>query len=112
VKSSSYFVSSNSETSELKILLDLLLQLMAVERILSLLLIYPRSGHRSTVNIYHVVAIQPVYWCVGRIYIKHNFLYCCMLDRVYRVVAWQRVDQIRYIIYDNNYQQNNSSKWP
>jgi hypothetical protein len=22
--------------------------------------------------------------------------YCCVLDRVYRAVAWQRVDQIRY----------------
>jgi hypothetical protein len=43
-----------------------------------------------------MIAIQPVYWCVGRIYRKHSFLYCCVLDRVYRAVGWQRVDQIRY----------------
>jgi hypothetical protein len=27
---------------------------------------------------------------------KHSLLYCCLLDRVYRAVAWQRVDEIRY----------------
>jgi hypothetical protein len=46
-----------------------------------------------------MIAIQPVYWLVGRIYRKHNVLYCCVLDRVYRAVAWQRVDQLRcYIV--------------
>jgi hypothetical protein len=30
---------------------------------------------------------------------KHNLIYCCMLDRAYRVVAWQRLDQISYNIY-------------
>jgi hypothetical protein len=29
---------------------------------------------------------------------KHSLVYCCVLDRVYRAVAWQRVDQIRYNI--------------
>jgi hypothetical protein len=28
----------------------------------------------------------------------NSFPYCCVLDRVYVAVAWQRVDQIRYII--------------
>jgi hypothetical protein len=46
-----------------------------------------------------MIAIQPVYWRVGRIYRKHSFFYCCVLDRVVRAVAWQRVDQIRYNIY-------------
>jgi hypothetical protein len=27
---------------------------------------------------------------------KHSLIYCCVLGRVYRTVAWQRVDQIRY----------------
>jgi hypothetical protein len=45
-------------------------------------------------NTYDVIAIQPVYWRVDRTYRKHSFLYCCVLDRVYRAVAWQRVDQI------------------
>jgi hypothetical protein len=43
-----------------------------------------------------VIALQPVYWLVGRIYRKHSFVYCCVLDHVYRAVAWQHVDQIRY----------------
>jgi hypothetical protein len=43
-----------------------------------------------------VIAIQPVYGRVGRIYRKHSFLYCCVLDRVYRAVAWHLVDQIRH----------------
>jgi hypothetical protein len=30
---------------------------------------------------------------------KHRFLYYCVLDRVYRAVAWQRIDQIHYNIY-------------
>jgi hypothetical protein len=38
-----------------------------------------------------VIAIQPVYWRVDRIYRKHSFLYFCVIDRVYRAVAWQRV---------------------
>jgi hypothetical protein len=50
---------------------------------------------RVTGNIYHVIAIQPVYWRLGRIYRKHSFLYCCVLDHVYRAVAWQCVDQVR-----------------
>jgi hypothetical protein len=29
---------------------------------------------------------------------KHNLIYCCVLDRVYRAVAWQHVDQICYNI--------------
>jgi hypothetical protein len=29
---------------------------------------------------------------------KHSLIYCCVLDRVYRAVAWQRVAQIRYNI--------------
>jgi hypothetical protein len=37
-------------------------------------LIQPRNGHGSTVNTYHVIALQPVYWRVGRIYRKHSFL--------------------------------------
>jgi hypothetical protein len=27
---------------------------------------------------------------------RHSLIYCCLLDRVYGAVAWQRVDQIRY----------------
>jgi hypothetical protein len=30
--------------------------------------------------------------------LENSFIYCCVLDRVYRVVAWQRFDQIRYNI--------------
>jgi hypothetical protein len=45
---------------------------------------------------YRVTAIQPVYWRIGRIYKKHSFFYCWVLERVYRVVAWLRVDKIRY----------------
>jgi hypothetical protein len=33
--------------------------------------------------------------CRGR-HRKHSLIYCCVLDRAYRAVAWQRVDQIRY----------------
>jgi hypothetical protein len=40
-----------------------------------------------TGNTYHVIAIQPVYWRVPRIYRKHSFLCGYMLDRVYRAVA-------------------------
>jgi hypothetical protein len=29
---------------------------------------------------------------------KHSLVYCCVLDPVYRAVAWQRIDQICYII--------------
>jgi hypothetical protein len=43
-----------------------------------------------------MIAIQPVYWRIGRIYRKYSFLYYCVLARVYRAVACQRVDQIRY----------------
>jgi hypothetical protein len=32
---------------------------------------------------------------------KHSLVYCCVLDRVYRAVAWQRVDGIRYNITSN-----------
>jgi hypothetical protein len=32
----------------------------------------------------------------------HNVFYCCMLERVYRAVARQRVDQIRYSIIKRN----------
>jgi hypothetical protein len=45
-----------------------------------------------------MIAIQPVYLRVGRIYRKHSLFCCCVSVRVYRAVAWQRVDQIRYII--------------
>jgi hypothetical protein len=65
---------------------------------MSLLLIQPRNGHGPTVNTYHVIAIQVVYWRVGRIYRKYCFFYFCVLDHVYRAVAWQHVDQIRYTI--------------
>jgi hypothetical protein len=44
-----------------------------------------------------MIAIQPVYWRVGQIYRKNSFLYCCVLDRVYGAVAWQRIDQFCYI---------------
>jgi hypothetical protein len=30
---------------------------------------------------------------------KTSFFYYCVLDCVYRAVAWQRVDQIRYIMF-------------
>jgi hypothetical protein len=30
---------------------------------------------------------------------KNSFLYCCMLDCVYRAVAWQRVNQLRYNVF-------------
>jgi hypothetical protein len=43
-----------------------------------------------------------VYWRVGRIYRRHSFLYCCVLNRVYRAVTWQRIDQIRYNIFLND----------
>jgi hypothetical protein len=49
------------------------------ERILSLLLIWRRNGHGPTLNAYHIIAIQPDYWRVGRIYRKHSFLYCCVI---------------------------------
>jgi hypothetical protein len=29
---------------------------------------------------------------------KQSLIYCCVLDRVYRAVAWQSVDQVRYNI--------------
>jgi hypothetical protein len=29
---------------------------------------------------------------------KHSLIYCCVPDSVYRAVAWQHVDQIRYNI--------------
>jgi hypothetical protein len=29
----------------------------------------------------------------------HSLFYCCVLDRVYRDVAWRRVEQIGYNIY-------------
>jgi hypothetical protein len=45
-----------------------------------------------------MIGIQPSYWCVGRIYRKHIFFYFCVLDRVYRAIAWQGVDQIRYSV--------------
>jgi hypothetical protein len=61
-------------------------------------LTYIAAERTWTVNTYHVIAIQPIYWYVGRIYRKHSFLYCCVLNRVYRAVAWQRVDKIRYNI--------------
>jgi hypothetical protein len=41
----------------------------------------------------------PILLRVCRTYRKHSFLYCCVLDRVYSAVAWQRVDEIRYSIY-------------
>jgi hypothetical protein len=74
---------------------------------LTALVTQPRNGHGHTVNIYHVIIMQPVYWRFGRIYRKHSFLYCCVLDRVYRAIAWQLVDQIRYVyiyIYIVTYQ--------
>jgi hypothetical protein len=40
------------------------------------------------VNTYHVTAFQPISWRIGRIYRKNSFLYCCVLDRVYRAVAY------------------------
>jgi hypothetical protein len=71
----------------------------------------------------HVQKTQPLYCCVARTtqktrvmcqtvsslirykhwawrgrHRKHSLTYCCVLDRVYRAVAWQRVDQIRYVI--------------
>jgi hypothetical protein len=42
-------------------------------------------------------SLPTVVWC-HRGHGKHSFLYCCVLDRVYRAVAWQRVDQICYNI--------------
>jgi hypothetical protein len=66
---------------------------------LGILLTYiAKARTRTTVNTYHVIAIQPVNWRVGRIYRKHSFLYCCLLDCVYRDVAWQHLHQIRYTI--------------
>jgi hypothetical protein len=32
---------------------------------------------------------------------KTQVLHCCVLDRVYRAVAWQHVDEIRYNIEEN-----------
>jgi hypothetical protein len=49
------------------------------------------------VNTYHVIAIHLVHWRVGRIYRKHSFLCCSVFGRVYRAVAWQRVDRLRHI---------------
>jgi hypothetical protein len=37
------------------------------------------------------------HWAGLGIHRKHSLIYCCMLDRVYRAVAWQRVNQIPYI---------------
>jgi hypothetical protein len=39
-----------------------------------------------------------VYWSVRSTWRheKHSLIYCYVLDRVYRAVAWQCVDQIRY----------------
>jgi hypothetical protein len=61
--------------------------------------LYSRGTDMDLQQTHHVIAIQQVYWRVGRIYRKHSFLYCCVLDRVYRAVARQRVDQIRYSIF-------------
>jgi hypothetical protein len=35
---------------------------------------------------------------LGADYIENNLIYRCVLDRVHRAVAWQRVDQIPYNI--------------
>jgi hypothetical protein len=34
---------------------------------------------------------------------KQSLIYCCVLDRVYRAVAWQRVDQICYNVFQARY---------
>jgi hypothetical protein len=80
------------------VLLPLLLTHNCLERILPLLLIEPRNEHGPTVNTYHVIAIHSVFWRVGPVNRKYIFLYCCVLDRVYRAVAWQSFDQIGYNI--------------
>jgi hypothetical protein len=83
-------------------LLDSLLQLTTthnyLEWILSLLHISSWNGRGPTVNTYHVIALQPVYWCVCRIYRKHIITDCFVFDRVYSDVVWQRIDQISYNI--------------
>jgi hypothetical protein len=64
-------------------------------RILSV--IEPRNGHASQET--HVPWPLPTAAWRHRGHGKHSLLYCCVLDRVYRAVTWQRVDQIRYNIY-------------
>jgi hypothetical protein len=44
-------------------------------------------------NSRHVIT---TYCCDVTADIENSFLYYCVLDRVYRAVVWQRVDQIRY----------------
>jgi hypothetical protein len=33
--------------------------------------------------------------------LENSLISCCVLDRVYRPVAWQHIDQICYNIYNN-----------
>jgi hypothetical protein len=57
-----------------------------------------------------MIAVQPVYWRISRIYRKRSFLYCYVLDHVYRAVAWQCIDHIRYnmiyVLYSYVFNQN------
>jgi hypothetical protein len=51
-----------------------------------------RQLHGHTANTCHVTATYCVWRHCG--HGKHSFSYCWVLDRVYRAVVWQRVDQI------------------
>jgi hypothetical protein len=46
---------------------------------------------RITITASSLVRYQQWAWR-GR-HRKHSLIYCCVLDRVYRAVAWQHVDQ-------------------
>jgi hypothetical protein len=46
-------------------------------------------------NGFHNLVVPPL---LGANDIENSLIYCCVLDRVYRAVAWQRVAQICYNI--------------
>jgi hypothetical protein len=62
------------------------------------LLIQPRIGHVSQET--YVTWPPPTAAWRHHGHWKYS-LYCCTLGRVYRAVAWQRVDQIRYSILNS-----------
>jgi hypothetical protein len=54
----------------------------------------------------HITWSLPTLVCRHRGHGKHSFLYCCVLDHVYRAVTWQRVGQIRYNMNRSDNQAN------
>jgi hypothetical protein len=48
-------------------------------------------------NVLHNPVVPPLF---GADDIENSLIYCCVLDRVYGAVVWQRVDQTCYIIHN------------